>query len=161
MRQIVAHPDDTDMRAIHFAFVQIHCVLSGKPITTGPVTNHLLQSKYNVCKHRQGTPMQIDFYYYEDCPSHEDALARLQAALADAGIADEIHIMKVETEEQAERYAFVGSPTIRLNGADVVPPPENAPYALTCRVYQHDDGRYSSMPSMQQIARAIRVAAEA
>ncbi|RMF29195.1 MAG: DUF2703 domain-containing protein [Chloroflexi bacterium] len=102
--------------------------------------------------------MNIHFLYYEECPSHEKALERLRQVMAEEGIQAEIEIIKVETEEQAQRWRFVGSPTILINGQDIDPPPSDAYYALTCRAYRLEDGRISPLPSTAMIRRALRAA---
>jgi len=56
--------------------------------------------------------MDIQFLYSEDCPSHEAALSRLQQVLREEGIEAEVRVREVETEEQAIRLRFAGSPTI-------------------------------------------------
>lgn len=102
--------------------------------------------------------LQIEFLYFPDCPSHEDALQRLRDVLAAENQAARIVTYRVETEDEAQHKQFIGSPTIRMNGQDIVPPPAEAPFALSCRVYQHEDGRFSSMPSEETIRRAIHQA---
>lgn len=98
--------------------------------------------------------MQIDFLYYEDCPSHEKALARLQDVLEQESIQADITIHKIDTDEQAQEWRFVGSPTILANGEDIIPTDETF-YSLTCRVYQVD-GRFSPMPSAEMIRAGLR-----
>ncbi len=102
--------------------------------------------------------MQIRFLYYEDCPSHDVALERLQGVMAEEGIEADIEIVKVETDEQAHALRFVGSPTILIDGQDIDPPPPEAYYALTCRAYRLEDGRISPLPSPETIRRALRAA---
>ncbi len=102
--------------------------------------------------------MKIDFLYYEDCPSHEQTLARLKQVMAEEGVDAPIAIHKMETEAQARAWHFVGSPTILIDGQDIDPPPPDAPAALTCRVYRWDDGRISPLPSPEMIRRALRKA---
>ena len=104
--------------------------------------------------------MKICFLYYEDCPSHEQALARLRQVMEEEGIQAEIEVIKVETEEQAQALQFIGSPTIRVDGRDIDPPPPDAYYALTCRAYRLEDGRISPLPSTEMIRRALRSAAD-
>jgi len=101
--------------------------------------------------------MEIQFLYSEDCPSHEEALSRLQQVLKEEGINAEISIGKVEAEEQAMRLRFAGSPTILIDGHDIVPL-ANPHYALTCRAYRLEDGRISPLPSIMMIRRAVRAA---
>ena len=98
--------------------------------------------------------MQVSFYYFEDCPSHEQALERLRETMAEEGLADFVEVVEVETEEEARRLRFVGSPTIRVDGEDIVPP-EDASYALACRAYRLEDGRASPLPSKAMIRAAL------
>ncbi|TCJ19685.1 DUF2703 domain-containing protein [Rubrobacter taiwanensis] len=100
--------------------------------------------------------MKVDFLYYEDCPSHGRALERLRRVISEEGVEAEVEVTEVKTEEQAAELRFVGSPTIRVDGEDIVPPPDGAPYALTCRAYTLEDGRVSPLPSEESIRRALR-----
>jgi hypothetical protein len=102
------------------------------------------------------TEMKVTFLYFEDCPSHELALERLRAVMDEENVEAELEIIKVETDEQAQRFHFTGSPTIRIDGQDIDPPPADVFYALTCRVYQLEDGRVSPLPSPDMIRRALR-----
>src|SRR5512137_2874889 len=103
--------------------------------------------------------VRITFLYFEDCPSHEAALARLRQVVAEQGVQAEIEIVKIETDEQAQSRRFVGSPTILIDGRDIDPLPADIQYALTCRAYQLEDGRISPLPSADMIRRALRRAA--
>lgn len=105
--------------------------------------------------------MQIDFLYFEDCPSHDVALERLKQVMAEEHIDVPITIIQVETDEQAQTEKFIGSPTIRINGADIVPPPSDSGYFLACRVYQLEDGRFSPLPSLKMIRTGLQQAVEA
>ncbi len=98
--------------------------------------------------------MRVSFLYYEDCPSHDLALERLREVMAEEGISSEVEIVKVETEEQARRLGFVGSPTIRIDGRDIDPPTDPR-FALTCRVYRLEDDRISPLPSKDMIRRTL------
>lgn len=100
--------------------------------------------------------VQIDFYYWEDCPSHEEALARLRSVLEEEGIAAEPRITLVETEAQAQALRFPGSPTIHVDGRDIDPAGDQGDYQLTCRVYTRPDGRISPLPPRETIAAALR-----
>src|SRR5579875_2919608 len=71
--------------------------------------------------------MEIELLYWEGCPSHPKALADLQAVIAELGLAAEVKVREVSSEEQAARERFVGSPTIRVNGKDIVDPGAQPP----------------------------------
>ena len=104
--------------------------------------------------------MRIDFLYFEDCPSHEQALDRLQKVLKEEGVQAEIEVIEVTTEEQALDVEFPGSPTIRIEDRDIDPVLEHPNYALSCRTYHLEDGRISPLPSEAMIRRAIESAAQ-
>lgn len=104
------------------------------------------------------SPIEVIFLYYEDCPSHEQALERLRAVMQQEGMQAEVKVIKVETEEAAQRLRFVGSPTILVNGQDIDSPSAGAHYGLTCRAYRLENGRISPMPSVNMIRRALRKA---
>lgn len=103
--------------------------------------------------------MKVELLYFPDCPSHERALDLVRAALQAEGVTAEIEVIRIETEEEAERYRFVGSPTIRFNDIEVDPAPQ-LPYRLTCRTFHHEDGRLSPVPSLTMLRETIRKALE-
>ena len=71
------------------------------------------------------------------------------------GINATVEILRVETDEDAEKLQYVGSPTILVNGRDI-DPPECPHYAVTCRAYRVEDGRVSPLPSEPMIRNALR-----
>jgi hypothetical protein len=99
--------------------------------------------------------LRVTFLYCDDCPSHDQALARLRKVLSEERITAEIEIIRIDTDEQAKRSRFTGSPTILLNDVDVDPAITNH-YGLACRAYRLEDGRISPLPSEEMIRRAIR-----
>lgn len=100
--------------------------------------------------------MRIEFFYFEECPSHEQALQRLLKVLSEEGIEAEPSITEVKTDEQAQDLEFVGSPTILVEGRDISPHLEHPNYALTCRTYYLEDGRVSPLPSEEMIRDTIK-----
>ncbi|MDR5683662.1 MAG: DUF2703 domain-containing protein [Armatimonadota bacterium] len=100
--------------------------------------------------------LEVTFLYFDGCPSHAQALERLRRVLAEVGVQADVEIVRVETDEQAERWRFVGSPTIRINGEDIAPTPPEGPYRLACRTFVTEDGRLSPLPSEATIRRAVQ-----
>ncbi len=101
----------------------------------------------------------IELLYWEGCPSHPEALAELREALAELGRADaEVALRHIATEEEAAAEHFIGSPTIRVDGADLFPPPPDEPPGLSCRVYRLRDGRFSPTPDPESLREALRSA---
>ncbi len=101
----------------------------------------------------------IEFLYWNECPSHERALVLLQEAMARHRLSpDQLEVRQIVDEPQAQRERFVGSPTIRIDGDDITPPPEDQPYALSCRLYRHRNGRPSPLPDFQDLDDALAAA---
>src|SRR5437868_5870454 len=102
-------------------------------------------------------PDTVELLYWEGCPSHPQAFEELRSVLDDLG-RDDLALVtrRVDTEEQAERLGFVGSPSIRVDGVDPLPPPPGEPTGLTCRVYRMRDGRYSPTPDPDLLREALR-----
>jgi hypothetical protein len=103
--------------------------------------------------------MTVELLWWEGCPSHPDALADLERILREEGVEADVTRVEIENDEQARRERFPGSPTIRIEGEDIVPPGDDEPYSLTCRVYRLRDGRISPTPDPEDVRDAVRRAA--
>lgn len=89
----------------------------------------------------------IEILYFDGCPNHEGLEGRLRLLLAEAGIDAPITSRRIESDEDAVRERFLGSPTIRVNGVDVDPTAtERTAYGLTCRIYATEDGPRGTPP---------------
>jgi hypothetical protein len=101
-------------------------------------------------------PPRVELLFWDGCPSHPRALADLRAALADAGL-DPSAVIQLEIQDDAgaARECFTGSPTIRIDGRDVVPS-TGEPVQLACRVYRRRDGRISPVPDPDDLRDALR-----
>jgi hypothetical protein len=105
-----------------------------------------------------GVP-KIEFLWWQDCPSWDRALEMLREAMREEGLDPaSIAVTEIDTELDAKRADFPGSPTIRIDGADFQPPGADAPRGLTCRVYRLRDGRASPLPDPQDLREALRKA---
>ncbi len=103
-------------------------------------------------------PPTVELLYWEGCPSHPRALADLRTALVQAGLEPgSITLREVPDDETARRESFVGSPTIRIDGRDIVDP-GGEPVALACRVYHRRDGRISPVPDPEDLRDALAAA---
>jgi len=72
---------------------------------------------------------------------------------------ESVEVREIDTEPAAEREGFVGSPTIRIDGADLQPPPDDEPPGLTCRIYRRRDGSASPLPDPADLRVALAAAA--
>jgi len=102
--------------------------------------------------------MRVEFLYWDGCPSHPQALRELRAAMSELGIDPEaVAVREVDSDDAAGAERFTGSPTIRVDGADVQEPGDE-PTGLTCRVYHLRDGRISPIPDPEDLRDALRLA---
>lgn len=92
--------------------------------------------------------------YFDGCPSWQQGLENLKAALTAEGLTAEIRLVKVESEEQATRLKFLGSPSFRLNGEELWPE-ERQTYHLSCRVYRTAEG-IKGAPSVAMLREKLR-----
>lgn len=105
--------------------------------------------------------MNVELLWWEGCPSTECALAAVREALSELGLSDvEVHTREVATEDDAREARFVGSPTILIDGADLVPAADEEQIGLSCRVYRRRDGRISPIPDPDDLREALAGAAQ-
>jgi glutaredoxin len=101
--------------------------------------------------------VKVELLWWEGCPSTERALAAIREALSELGLDDvEVHTREIETDDVARAAGFVGSPTILIDGADLVPAADDEPIGLSCRVYRRRDGRISPIPDPDDLREALR-----
>jgi len=91
--------------------------------------------------------VEVALLWWAGCPSHPVVADQLRA-LGVAFVEREI-----VSEEDAARERFPGSPTIRVDGADLFPTDE--PPGLTCRIYHLADGRISPTPDPDALRAAL------
>ncbi|HSI80408.1 MAG TPA: hypothetical protein VK919_07130 [Solirubrobacterales bacterium] len=103
---------------------------------------------------------KVELLWWSGCPSTDEALATLRDEMREVGLdPGAVEVRAVETDGEAEREAFVGSPTIRIDGRDVQDP-GGEPIGLTCRVYRLRDGRISPVPDPADVREALLEATE-
>jgi hypothetical protein len=97
----------------------------------------------------------VELLWWEGCPSTEEALAMLREEMAALGLDPElVDVREVSSDADAQRERFVGSPTIRVDGRDVQPVPDE-PIGLNCRVYRLADGRISPVPERTEVRQTL------
>ncbi len=102
--------------------------------------------------------------WWEGCPSTERALSELRAALDELGLPDDVTMREIRTDEEAQAAAFTGSPTILIDGVELMAAlgrgGDDEPAALNCRVYVRRDGRVSPTPDPQDLREALKGASD-
>ncbi len=105
--------------------------------------------------------MNVELLWWAGCPSTEPALEAVREALSELGLSGvEVHTREIGTDDEATAAGFVGSPTILIDGADLVPAADDEPFGLGCRVYRRRDGRISPIPDPDDLREALARAAQ-
>ena len=84
--------------------------------------------------------LRVELLATPDCPHQEPTRAALHRVLSEGAIETPIQLVLVSTLDDAEFLGFPGSPTVRINGEDLVPLPAGSPATLACRLYVQPDG---------------------
>ena len=93
---------------------------------------------------------RVTLRYFDGCPHWRLAHERL----GKAGLTDlDIRFEQVETQEDAERLHFVGSPTILIDCRDPFDRTEGD-FGLSCRVFETPEGLAGS-PTVEQLRAAL------
>ena len=115
------------------------CVFLACSIAASQKTKQSVKSK---------AKMKIELLYFDNCPSYKRALANIKAALKEENLQAELIMIKVESEEKAQRVGFQGSPSVRINGKDLEG--RNEGFSFSCRLYR-ENGKPSTAPSKDVI----------
>ena len=65
--------------------------------------------------------MEVEILYFDGCPSYREAQATLEEVLSQGDVSAEVRPVAVNTDEDARRLRFPGSPTLRVDGEDCSP----------------------------------------
>ncbi len=99
--------------------------------------------------------MTVEILYFDGCPHHAALAPRIREIATAAGVEVEVRHKLVPDDEAAERERFLGSPTVRFDGADVEPGAgERDDFGMKCRLYRTPDG-LRGMPADAWIHDAI------
>lgn len=77
--------------------------------------------------------------------------------MKEAGLKPDFEVILIESQEDAERHKFSGSPMVTVDGVDVDPMSRDVQnYSLhSCRVYIHE-GKPSDHPPKEMLLEALR-----
>ena len=100
--------------------------------------------------------LDVELRWWAGCPSTDQARAELREVLDDLGLKTaEVRMTEITDDARARAIRFPGSPTILIDGEDVVAVAEGDQIGLTCRVYRRRDGRISPTPDPADVRDAI------
>jgi hypothetical protein len=96
---------------------------------------------------------RVELLFFDGCPNHEALERHLGSLLRRPDV--ELRLRRVESDEDARRIGFLGSPSVRVDGRDVEPGAEaRDDFGLKCRLYRAD-GRLVGVPPDAWIVEAL------
>jgi hypothetical protein len=105
--------------------------------------------------------IDVEFLWFADCPNHVAAREMLRDVLRERGLPVLSRDIDASDPATAERLRFPGSPTIRINGVDVMPGfSDPGDYTPRCRVY-HTASGLRGVPERAWVEAAIDAAMRA
>ena len=104
--------------------------------------------------------LTVELLWWEGCPSTERALTELREALDELGLPGDVAMREIRSDAEAEAAAFTGSPTILIDGVELMAAlgkgGDAEPAGLNCRVYVRRDGRVSPTPDPEDLREALK-----
>lgn len=99
---------------------------------------------------------RVEVLVFDGCPNVDVTLERARIAIHDAKVTADLQLVHVDSDKQARHLRFLGSPTVRVDGADIDPTAESRDdFGLQCRMYSVG-GRLEGAPPADWIASALR-----
>jgi hypothetical protein len=98
--------------------------------------------------------MQVELLFWDGDPEYMTARQRLVEVLIEDAFETPIQMIAVSSVADAEFLALPGSPTIRIDGADIDPEGVGE-IGLYRRPYRADDGSFEPAPSKSVIRHAV------
>jgi ABC-2 type transport system permease protein len=98
--------------------------------------------------------MRIELLYFDGCPTYRNTEEALRRVLAEESVEAEVELVAVNSDAEARRLAFPGSPTVRIDGRDPFPAASRGERGLACRVYATPEGMKGT-PTAAMIREAL------
>ncbi len=95
----------------------------------------------------------IDFIWDTQCPNAKAARTNLMKAFSRVGLPPSWNEWRIGDEDNPERTLGFGSPTILINGKDLLG--TSGAKGNSCRLYQNSGGKLSGVPDVETIATAL------
>ena len=84
--------------------------------------------------------VRVEILAREDCPNRGMAIIVVERVVDETGIPAEIEVVEVASDEEAEEYRVLGSPTVLVDGRDVDPEPLYDEFSADDRIYRTPRG---------------------
>jgi glutaredoxin len=101
--------------------------------------------------------MVIRVMTFEGCPNCQAATNLVEEVVRELHLPADIEVIQVNSEDEARRTGFLGSPTIQVNGRDIEVSRRGDEGTLACRVYGKSNG-ITGVPPKNLVVDAIQEA---
>ena len=101
----------------------------------------------------------VEILVTPDCPHERAAITRVAVAAQILELHPDIRVIEITDLDDARRHAFIGSPTIRVDGQDIASAPRTEPPSLRCRLYETTHG-FDWVPDVRPVYLALAQAAK-
>jgi hypothetical protein len=98
--------------------------------------------------------VKIEILYFDGCPTYRVVEETLREVLEQEDAETHVELVAVNTDEEAQKLRFPGSPTLRVDGRDLFPAGECGDWRLGCRVYATPEGLKGS-PTTEMLREAL------
>jgi len=89
----------------------------------------------------------VEVLYTDACPFWKQTLKAINGVMKELRIAATVRRVEIKSEEEARRYRFPGSPTVRINGVDIDPSLKEVTAGyIGCKIYMFEGGTYEYPP---------------
>jgi len=105
----------------------------------------------------KGKDIVVEILYTDACPFWKKTLRTINDVAKELSVAIVIKKTRIANEEEAKRYRFPGSPTVRIKGVDVDPAAKQTEGSyIGCRIYFYEGQTYE-YPPKQMIKTALQL----
>ncbi len=101
--------------------------------------------------------MTIRIMTFEGCPNCSATRKLVQETVRELNLDADIEAVQVRDENEAQRYGFLGSPTIQVDGQDIETSRRMEKATFSCRVYRTPEG-FTGVPPKNLLVDALRKA---
>ncbi|MEE8442768.1 MAG: thioredoxin family protein [Dehalococcoidia bacterium] len=103
--------------------------------------------------------MEVELLYIDGCVNWRQTLEDINAVLKEYQVSAEVELIEVGSNQEAQGLAFLGSPTVRVDGVDIEPDVPDSGYGMESRVYWVED-EPADRPPKEWIAATVEAALE-
>ena len=93
--------------------------------------------------------------YNNSCPSLSPTIKRINEVLEENNIEANLSTKLLKSDEEANIWKFIGSPTIYINEIQFEPIDSNLYRLENCRTFIGDEGKISPLPSKNKLQKAL------